>query len=134
MHAEAAELQAVLEGVPLPAEKHELIEYARSQDGGSRAAALLERLPDRSYDRLDDVGEALAPVQPSSNERDAALPRDESGEPPGGDAYTRTDTDPGAVRPSAPRSNPPKKAIQQQTSTQKEQQQRQQAMLGDEKS
>jgi hypothetical protein len=129
MLSEAARVQAVLEGVPLPAQKRKLIDYARSQDAD--AVALLERIPDREYRSLDEVGEAIAPVQPrSSSSRD--LPHEESDQPPGGDAYVNPDSSPGAVRPSAPRSNPPSKPIEQQTKTQKEQQQRQEAMLGNE--
>jgi hypothetical protein len=78
---EAAELQVVLEGVPLPAQKEELLEYARSQD--ERSAQRLTALPDREYRSLDEVGEALAPVQPSRPEPDAARPHEESGAPPG---------------------------------------------------
>ena len=63
MFARVAELQTLLEGVPLPAARSELIEYAREQDGGE-LLGLLSRLPDREYRSLDEVGEALAPVQP----------------------------------------------------------------------
>ena len=131
MLSEAARLQVVLEGVALPAKKRDLVEYARAQDG--EAARLLERIPDREYRSLDDVGEALAPVQPRSS-REAELPRAESGEPPGGDDYLQPHPTPGAVRPDWPPSNPPQAAIEEQTKMQKEQQQRQQEMLGDEKS
>ena len=129
MLSEAARVQAVLEGVPLPAQKAKLIEYARSQDVD--AAALLERVPDREYRSLDEVGEAIVPVQPRSRST-SELPREESDQPPGGDAYVNPHASPGAVRPSAPRTNPPSKPIEQQTKTQNEQQQRQEAMLGSE--
>ncbi|MFL5950690.1 MAG: DUF2795 domain-containing protein [Gaiellaceae bacterium] len=121
---EAAEIQVVLEGVDLPAKKKELLAYARSQD--ERAAALLESLPDREYSSLDEVGEALSPVQPASGAADAYLPRDESGKPPGGEAYLDPNATPGAVRPSGPASNPPQKALEEQTKSQKQQQERQQ--------
>ena len=58
----AAEIQVVLEGIALPATRDELVRYAAPQDAA--AAAVLERLPDRTYERLDDVGEALAPTEP----------------------------------------------------------------------
>jgi Protein of unknown function (DUF2795) len=119
----AAELQTVLEGVPLPAKKSQLIDYARTQD--ESVVTDLQRLPDREYSSLDDVGEALAPVQPQSQQADPQKPREESGEPPGGDAYTDPSPESGAVRPSAPASNPPEKALQQQTKTQKQQQEKQ---------
>jgi len=59
-----AELQTLLEGVPLPADKQELIRYAVSEGAGPGEAALLEALPDREFRSIDDVGEALQPVQP----------------------------------------------------------------------
>lgn len=120
---EAAELQVVLEGVALPARKDELVAYARSQDEG--AAERLTALPDGEYRSLDDVGEALAPVQPPRRKPAAERPHEESGAPPGGDAYLDPDAEPGAVRPSAPASNPPQKALEQQTKTQKQQAERQ---------
>jgi uncharacterized protein DUF2795 len=119
----AAELQVVLEGVPLPAKKQQLIEYARTQD--ESAVSDLQGLPEREYSSLDEVGEALAPVQPEWPEPDVQKPRDESGQPPGGDSYTDPSPEPGAVRPSAPASNPPEKALEQQTKTQKQQQEKQ---------
>ncbi len=114
----------MLEGVPLPANKGELLAYAREQD--EHAADDLQALPEREYSSLDEVGEALAPVQPRWPKPDAPEPRDESGQPPGGEAYLDPHPEPGSVRPSAPASNPPEKALEQQTKTQKRQQERQQ--------
>ena len=116
-------MQVLLEGVPLPASKKELVEYARGQD--ARVAEMLGSLPDREYRSIDEVGERLASVQPSWSRPDAELPRDESGQPPGGDAYLDPHAVPGAVRPSAPPDNPPEKALEQQTKTQKQQAERQ---------
>jgi Protein of unknown function (DUF2795) len=59
----AAEIQVVLEGIRLPATRGELIAYARSWDPA--AATELEAIPDRAYDRIDEVGEALLRVQPA---------------------------------------------------------------------
>jgi hypothetical protein len=119
----AAELQVVLEGVPLPATKQELIAYAREQD--ERMATDLGALPDREYRSLDEVGEVLAPAQPSAPAPGPPLPHDESGEPPGGDAYLNPHPEPGAVRDDAPPSNPPQNVLEEQTKTQKRQQERQ---------
>jgi Protein of unknown function (DUF2795) len=82
----AAEIQVVLEGIALPATRDELVRYAAQQD--AEAAAVLERLPDRTYERLDDVGEELAPTKPVRAAR-VTRPHAESGEPPGGDDYVR---------------------------------------------
>jgi hypothetical protein len=121
---EAAEIQVVLEGVDLPADKKKLVAYARSQD--EQAAAALQALPEREYRSLDEVGEALNPVQPSPLQPPPQLPREESDLPPGGDAYLDPHAEAGAVRPSGPASNPPQKALDEQTKTLKQQQERQQ--------
>ena len=98
---EVAELQVLLEGVPLPASKQELLDYARDEDG-ARFAPLLARLPDREFDSLDEVAEQLLPVQPERNEPDAESPREESGKPPGGAAYTDASAESGRVREGGP--------------------------------
>jgi hypothetical protein len=118
----SAELQVLLEGVPLPATRDELLAYARSQDRG--AAALLERLPDDEYDRLDAVGEALVD-RPQAPQAPPLPPRPESGKPPGGSAYLDAGEDSGGVRPSAPRTHPPSQTIEEQSALQKKQQQAQ---------
>jgi Protein of unknown function (DUF2795) len=100
---DAAELQVLLEGVPLPAGKRELLDYARAQDAGGRLIGLLDRLPDRRYGSLDEVGEALEPVQPPRDARRMDEPRAESGIPPGGEAYTDARAEPGWVRERGPR-------------------------------
>jgi hypothetical protein len=83
-----SELQTLLVGVPLPAARGELIEYARSQGAPAAMLAALESLPDRHYRALPEVGEELAPAQPlRASER--PWPRPESGAPPGGERYTK---------------------------------------------
>jgi hypothetical protein len=124
----ATELQALLEGVPLPAHKRELVAYARSQD--DRVAEELASLPDREYRSLDEVGEALAPVQPPRRRPEAAVPREESDLPPGGGDYVAPRPEPGAVRHDAPPSNPPQKALEKQAKAQNEQLERQKEKLG----
>ncbi|HET7138420.1 MAG TPA: DUF2795 domain-containing protein [Gaiellaceae bacterium] len=115
----AAEIQAVLEGVPLPAGKAELVAYARAQDAS--VARDLEGLPDEEFDRLDAVGELLTLV-PTRPREGARPPLPESGKPPGGPDYlTPNPTDTGLVRHSAPRQNPPQKAIEQAAMTRKKQ-------------
>jgi hypothetical protein len=62
--ARAAQLQVLLEGVSLPAEKAELLEHAVRQRAEPQLIADLRRVPDRKYGSLDEVGEALVRVQP----------------------------------------------------------------------
>jgi hypothetical protein len=121
----SAEIQVVLEGLPLPATRRMLIEYARREDPA--AAESLQRLPDGEYTRLDDVGAALADP-PGSPRPEQRLPKPESGTPPGGKAYTgddSTDAETGRVRDDAPAANPPTKTIEKQSKSQKRQQARQ---------
>ena len=97
-----AELQALLEGIDLPAASDELVDYAREQNASPELARLLERLPEQDYRSLDEVGEALAPVQPTWQHALRHEPRAESGLPPGGEAYTDASPEPGRVRERGP--------------------------------
>jgi hypothetical protein len=98
MSSRVAEIQVLLEGVPLPAGKRELLDHARREGAGPGELALLEALPDREYGSLDEVGETLYPVQPVSRPKQPDRPKPESGLPPGGEAYTDPSAEPGAVR------------------------------------
>jgi len=120
---DATRIQNLLEGVALPATKQQLVDYATLQD--EDAAAELESIPEREYRSLDEVGEALSPVQPSPSPPDPELPHEESDLPPGGEDYTRARPDPGAVRPNAPPRTPPQQVTEKQSKTQKEQQEKQ---------
>ena len=98
MSSRAAEIQVLLEGVPLPAGKAELLDYAGREDADAASLALLEALPEREYRTIDEVGEALDPVQPAETRPQPHEPKPESGQPPGGEAYTDPSAEPGAVR------------------------------------
>jgi hypothetical protein len=116
----AAEIQAVLEGVPLPATREQLLRYGLAND--PTIVSELRGLPDGEFRRLDEVGEllTLVPAAPRSAER---LPRPESGKPPGGPDYLEAHPrDTGLVRHDAPRDNPPQKAIEHASGLQKKQQ------------
>ncbi len=85
---DVAVLQTVLEGVNLPAEKGELIQYAAAQAASSAQLGLLAGLPEKEFDTIDEVAECLIRVQPEYADEVPHQPREESGLPPGGDAYT----------------------------------------------
>jgi hypothetical protein len=91
--AAAVQLKAMLEGVALPAEKAHLLEYAVRQRAEPAQLDMLRSLPDRAFDSLDEVVEELLRVQPMRPHATPQTPREESGQPPGGDDYTRTDPD-----------------------------------------
>jgi hypothetical protein len=84
-----AELQVLLEGVPLPSERSSLVRYALHEGARGEQIAMLRRLPDRRYDNIDEVAEELVRVQPARDDEVPHSPREESGAPPGGDAYTQ---------------------------------------------
>jgi hypothetical protein len=96
--ATVAELQVLLEGVPLPNELSGLVRYALRQGASGEQIVLLRRLPERRYDNIDEVGEELARVQPAAEDEEPESPHEESGAPPGGEAYTQQSPESGAVR------------------------------------
>ncbi len=98
MSRRIAELQVVLEGVPLPATKQELVDHARGEDADPALVALLETLQDREYGSIDEVAETLQPVQPARQRPQPDEPQTESGTPPGGESYTDPSPEPGADR------------------------------------
>jgi Protein of unknown function (DUF2795) len=116
----SAFVQAVLEGIPLPATRPQLVAYALGEDAS--IVPDLQQLPDAEFERLDEVGELLT-MRPSAPRRvGRSLPMPESGKPPGGGDYLRPfPQDTGTVRHDAPRDNPPMKAIEKASKTQKEQ-------------
>jgi hypothetical protein len=88
--ADAAELKATLTGVSLPATRPDLLEYAVRQHAEPPLLAALRSLPaEKEFTSLDDVVEELLRVQPVRNGGRPPEPTEESGAPPGGDAYTR---------------------------------------------
>lgn len=96
--ATVAELQVLLEGVSLPAERSSLVRYALQEGASGEQIALLRRLPEREYDTIDEVAEELVQVQPESEHKVPHSPREESGARPGGDAYTQKQPESGRVR------------------------------------
>ena len=120
MNAQRAdEIQAVLEGLPLPAHKRQLVAYMREQDAS--LAGDVEGLPDEEFRSLDEVGRllTLVPTAPRPGNR---LPRAESGKPPGGDDYlVAHPSDTGRVRYTAPPTNPPQQAIEKAAKKKKRQ-------------
>jgi hypothetical protein len=81
-----AHIESLLEGVPLPATGKVLVKYAK-RNGDKQVTKALKALPSKTrYSMLDDVGEALEPVQPQWP-RERRVPKAESDLPPGGRAY-----------------------------------------------
>jgi len=94
----AALTETVLEGVPLPADKKDLLAYAEQQDPPAEVREALARIPEQEYRALDDVAEAIARVQPSFDPPCPGTPEPESDEPPGGEAYTDPSAESGRIR------------------------------------
>ena len=96
--AAVAELQVLLEGVPLPNGRSSLVGYATHEGATWEQLTLLRQLPERKFDNLDEVAEELIRVHPSREDEAPHRPREESGNPPGGDAYTQVHPQSGRVR------------------------------------
>jgi hypothetical protein len=96
--AAIAELQVVVEGVGLPVEKSALVAYAAAEGATPTQLGLLAGLPDRKFETIDDFAECLLRVQPEYETEVPHEPREESGQPPGGDDYTNASPVSGAVR------------------------------------
>jgi hypothetical protein len=96
----AAELKTTLQGVSLPAEKPALLEYAVQQRVEPPLLDALQSIPDREYESLDDLAETLVHMQPPPDLRKPSQPREESGQPPGGedDYVTPHPSDTGQTR------------------------------------
>jgi hypothetical protein len=88
--AAAAQLKTALVGVPLPAEKAQLLEYAVRQHAEPLQLEALRSLPDREFESLDEIVEELLHVQPRDADEQPS-PHEESGAPPGGEDYTQAD-------------------------------------------
>src|SRR3954454_20267344 len=114
----SAEIQVVLEGISLPASRDQLVRYAARFD--EAAARTLETIPNRQYERIDEVGDELAGTKPVRAASDN-LPKPESGQPPGGDDYLPPSPKPGRLPTDARRSPPPQKPIEEASKTQKRQ-------------
>jgi len=95
--ADVAELQVLLEGVPLPNERSSLLRYALHEGATGEQIALLQRLPERRYDNIDEVAEELVSVQPRPEHEEPESPDEESGAPPGGETYTQPHPESGRV-------------------------------------
>ncbi|HET6692291.1 MAG TPA: DUF2795 domain-containing protein [Miltoncostaeaceae bacterium] len=97
----AARTQAVLEGVPLPATRHDLLRHARAAGADDAVIGALAALPARRrWGSLDEVGERIAPTHGRAAAR-LARPGPRSGAPPGGPDYLAPSPSPGAIRPGS---------------------------------
>jgi Protein of unknown function (DUF2795) len=52
-------IRSLLEAMPLPARRDEVVEQAEIEGGDEDLLAALRALPDREYSSLDDIGESL---------------------------------------------------------------------------
>ena len=80
-------LELRLAGIRLPATPAELLGWAREHEASTDELTALERLEERRYASVNDVGEALCPFEPAPVATPAHPGRTQSGEPPGGPEY-----------------------------------------------
>jgi hypothetical protein len=55
-------IESLLEGMPLPARRDEIVEHAEIEGADDDLLAALRALPDREYETVDDVGESHHPA------------------------------------------------------------------------
>ena len=55
-------IESLLEGMPLPARRDEIVEHAEIEGADDDLLAALRALPDREYETVDDVCESLHPA------------------------------------------------------------------------
>jgi len=96
--AAVATLQVLLEGVSLPNERSTLLRYAVHEGATAQELAMLRGLPNRRFDSIDEIAEELVRLQPEREDEVPHRPREESGAPPGGAAYTEKRPVSGQVR------------------------------------
>ena len=96
--ADVADLQVLVEGVRLPAEKSLLVVYAGVQGATTAQLELLAGLPDQEFATIDELAECLLSVQPKRQLEVPQEPHEESGAPPGGAEYTNPSPVSGSVR------------------------------------
>jgi hypothetical protein len=58
-------LDSLLEGMPLPARRDEIVEHAEVEGAEEDLLAALRALPDREYETTNEVGESLRPSEPN---------------------------------------------------------------------
>ena len=73
------------------------VDYADHEGAAPWQLGALRSLPEKRWSTIDEVAEALVRVQPAYAHEDKQ-PREESGAPPGGDAYTEKHPESGEVR------------------------------------
>ena len=56
-------LEAALEGMPLPARRDEIVEYAEIEGGEDDLLTALRALDDREYETVDEIGGAVEAVE-----------------------------------------------------------------------
>jgi hypothetical protein len=58
-------IEALLEGMPLPARRDEIVGHAEVEGADEDLLAALRALPDHEYESADEVGETLRSSDPS---------------------------------------------------------------------
>jgi hypothetical protein len=58
-------IQSILEGMPLPARRDEIVEHAEIEGADEDLLAALRALPDREYETAEEVDGSLHPSEPN---------------------------------------------------------------------
>jgi hypothetical protein len=58
-------VHSILEGMPLPARRDEIVEHAEIEGADEDLLAALRALPDREYETPEEVDDTLRPSEPN---------------------------------------------------------------------
>lgn len=61
-------VMAFLEGVAYPIKKQDIVEWATQQRADDTVLAVLEKLPEQTYDKQEDIADALAEFELTKTE------------------------------------------------------------------
>lgn len=68
----------LLDGMRFPASKTEIVEYANEQEGGEEVMDILQAMPDRIYNGMDDLSKGMGRIEDLPGTDDGWWPASES--------------------------------------------------------
>lgn len=72
----------LLDGLSFPVSKIEIVEYANEQDGGEEVMDILQAMPDRIYENMDDLCRGMGRIEDLPGTDDGWWPGGEQTAPP----------------------------------------------------
>ena len=74
---QAMNIQALLDGISFPAEKTNIVAYAKDHGASGEALSMLEIMPDRSYNSMEELNKGLGLVEALPGQENIWVTKDE---------------------------------------------------------